>query len=302
MSTETEVHPPIIPENGETDLDIKEPEDDQRDKDQQENKNEAHSDEELEESEEEEEEEDDDFEIVLKKDNMNLTNVGDKSDMIKQRLKYATQSGQSLQPVQTTAPNTTNQMLSILTLDKFNTMKIPDVDASEDKPWTKPGADISDYFNYGLTEDTWRLYLHKQSQMRQEFPSQNKIKVLQTSSKEDKEVDRKDEKRDRSDHVDKSEKERYDREMMDRERLERERYDRERMDYERRKEAPPERYRYRERYDRERYDRERTDYDRGREDYDYNRGGRHQSNRKRSRSRDEYKVEDSWESDRKRRR
>ncbi len=32
-----------------------------------------------------------------------------------------------------------------------------DIDALEDKPWRKEGEDISNYFNYGFTEDTWRV-------------------------------------------------------------------------------------------------------------------------------------------------
>ncbi|XP_065669725.1 pre-mRNA 3'-end-processing factor FIP1 isoform X2 [Hydra vulgaris] len=38
----------------------------------------------------------------------------------------------------------------------------------DDKPWRKPGADISDYFNYGFTEDTWKQYCEKQRRMRLE--------------------------------------------------------------------------------------------------------------------------------------
>lgn len=283
-----------------------------KDKDEQKDKVEEKSeeDEEYEES-EEEEESDDDIEIVLNADNMNLTNVGDASDLIKQRQKLANQSGQSLQPVQTSAPSTNNQILnSILTsIDKSSLKKIPDLDSIEDKPWTKPGVDISDYFNYGFTEETWRLYLHKQFQMRQEFQSQNKIKVLQTSTREDKPVEKKEDKRDDRDlerlaekeMAEKQERERIEREKM--ERYERERYERERyersQDFDRRRDSGQDRYRYRDRerdrYDRDRYD--RSDYDRGREDYEY-RGHR----KKRSRSRDEYKVEESWESERKRRR
>ncbi|CAL8071981.1 unnamed protein product [Orchesella dallaii] len=40
------------------------------------------------------------------------------------------------------------------------------VDSVEDKPWRKPGADITDYFNYGFTEDTWRAYCDRQKRMR----------------------------------------------------------------------------------------------------------------------------------------
>lgn len=38
----------------------------------------------------------------------------------------------------------------------------------EDKPWRKPGADITDYFNYGFTEDTWIGYCAKQKRQRAE--------------------------------------------------------------------------------------------------------------------------------------
>lgn len=38
-----------------------------------------------------------------------------------------------------------------------------------DKPWRKPGTDISDYFNYGFDEFTWALYAAKQESIRGEF-------------------------------------------------------------------------------------------------------------------------------------
>ncbi|PHH92404.1 hypothetical protein CDD83_7585 [Cordyceps sp. RAO-2017] len=42
---------------------------------------------------------------------------------------------------------------------------IPD----NEKPWRKPGTDISDYFNYGFDEFTWALYAAKQESVRGEF-------------------------------------------------------------------------------------------------------------------------------------
>lgn len=36
------------------------------------------------------------------------------------------------------------------------------LDSLEEKPWRKPGADITDYFNYGFNEDTWRAYCERQ--------------------------------------------------------------------------------------------------------------------------------------------
>lgn len=120
---------------------------------------------------------------------MKKTNVGDKSDVIKQKKLAQTQTvGQTGQPIQVVGSNTgsTMQMLSMFTnIDPEALKRLPDIDSIDDKPWTKPGADISDYFNYDLTEDTWRLYLMKHTQMRQELQSLNKIKVV-----EDKDYDK----------------------------------------------------------------------------------------------------------------
>lgn len=41
-----------------------------------------------------------------------------------------------------------------------------DLDTFEDKPWRKPGADLSDYFNYGFTEETWKAYCEKQRRLQ----------------------------------------------------------------------------------------------------------------------------------------
>lgn len=39
------------------------------------------------------------------------------------------------------------------------------------------GADVTDYFNYGFTEETWKVYCEKQRKMRGEVASLNKIVV-----------------------------------------------------------------------------------------------------------------------------
>ncbi|XP_076026488.1 pre-mRNA 3'-end-processing factor FIP1 isoform X2 [Genypterus blacodes] len=41
-----------------------------------------------------------------------------------------------------------------------------DMESFEEKPWRKPGADLSDYFNYGFNEDTWKAYCEKQKKLR----------------------------------------------------------------------------------------------------------------------------------------
>lgn len=42
----------------------------------------------------------------------------------------------------------------------------------KDKPWRFPGADITDYFNYGFDEFTWTAYCCKQDKLRGEFNPQ----------------------------------------------------------------------------------------------------------------------------------
>ena len=46
----------------------------------------------------------------------------------------------------------TNKQLDITTIGKVNGVSIYDLDMDtsfDEKPWRKPGADITDYFNYG---------------------------------------------------------------------------------------------------------------------------------------------------------
>ncbi|KAL1960411.1 hypothetical protein VTO42DRAFT_7710 [Malbranchea cinnamomea] len=46
--------------------------------------------------------------------------------------------------------------------------------AEDDKPWRRPGTDISDYFNYGFDEFTWASYCLKQQDLRKEVSDQKK--------------------------------------------------------------------------------------------------------------------------------
>mmetsp|Transcript_21919 Transcript_21919/g.47498 ORF Transcript_21919/g.47498 Transcript_21919/m.47498 type:complete len:707 (-) Transcript_21919:96-2216(-) len=61
------------------------------------------------------------------------------------------------------------------------------MDQIEDKPWDKPslgapggggGADATDYFNYGLTEEDWMEYAERQLAVRQELTDASKQKRL----------------------------------------------------------------------------------------------------------------------------
>lgn len=51
-------------------------------------------------------------------------------------------------------------------LEAGNAILDLDLNSLEDKPWRKPGADLSDYFNYGFDEDTWKSYCELQKKMR----------------------------------------------------------------------------------------------------------------------------------------
>ncbi|KAK2624543.1 hypothetical protein QTJ16_006493 [Diplocarpon rosae] len=55
-----------------------------------------------------------------------------------------------------------------------------DEDLNEnDKPWRRPGTDVSDYFNYGFDEFTWALYASKQETVRSEVSASNPKKMLE---------------------------------------------------------------------------------------------------------------------------
>ncbi|CAB1333097.1 unnamed protein product [Coregonus sp. 'balchen'] len=77
--------------------------------------------------------------------------------------------------------------IDIETLGAFNGAPVVEVemDIFEDKPWRKPGADLSDYFNYGFNEETWKGYCERQRRLQLGLePSaslsfQNKITVQQ---------------------------------------------------------------------------------------------------------------------------
>lgn len=45
----------------------------------------------------------------------------------------------------------------------------PAVAEMTDKPWMLPGAEISDWFNFGFNEETWNEFLLNQIKMRQEM-------------------------------------------------------------------------------------------------------------------------------------
>lgn len=44
----------------------------------------------------------------------------------------------------------------------------------DDKPWRRPGTDMTDYFNYGFDEFTWASYCLKQNSLHKEISDQKK--------------------------------------------------------------------------------------------------------------------------------
>lgn len=64
-----------------------------------------------------------------------------------------------------------------------------DLATMEEKPWQKPGADITDYFNYGFNEglffkkkfstvlclETWNSYCERQRKLRAEYGTQKEV-------------------------------------------------------------------------------------------------------------------------------
>lgn len=78
----------------------------------------------------------------------------------------ATQSAQPAPAPAPAAPQTKSNV-DINAMGTYEGQAIIDVDPDllDDKPWRRPGADLSDYFNYGFNEETWKLYCQKQKNM-----------------------------------------------------------------------------------------------------------------------------------------
>ncbi|EMR08948.1 hypothetical protein PNEG_02728 [Pneumocystis murina B123] len=57
-----------------------------------------------------------------------------------------------------------------------------DVESFAEKPWRKPGADITDYFNYGFDEFTWMAYCAKQTGIRRDFTPQKIMQMMEHMS------------------------------------------------------------------------------------------------------------------------
>ncbi|KAI4376747.1 hypothetical protein MLD38_014473 [Melastoma candidum] len=59
-----------------------------------------------------------------------------------------------------------------------------DIDNFEEKPWRNQGVDITDFFNFGLNEESWKDYCKQLEQRRMETTMQSKIHVYESGWRE----------------------------------------------------------------------------------------------------------------------
>jgi len=72
-----------------------------------------------------------------------------------------------------TDSKTAEGSLSFDTVPKIDDRDMYDVDIDSllERPWLRPGADVTAYFNYGFTETTWKIYCERQRQLKQDASS-----------------------------------------------------------------------------------------------------------------------------------
>ncbi|XP_060171814.1 FIP1[V]-like protein [Lycium barbarum] len=70
------------------------------------------------------------------------------------------------------------------TLPSHKTIFEVDIDGFEEKPWRLPGIDATDFFNFGLNEDSWRDYCKQLEQLRLESTMQGRIRVYESGRTE----------------------------------------------------------------------------------------------------------------------
>ncbi|MCO5568070.1 hypothetical protein L7F22_021765 [Adiantum nelumboides] len=59
-----------------------------------------------------------------------------------------------------------------------------DLDSFDEKPWRQSAVDISDFFNFGFDETTWKEYCKQLAQLRLESTMQSKIRVYESGRNE----------------------------------------------------------------------------------------------------------------------
>ncbi|VUZ51355.1 unnamed protein product [Hymenolepis diminuta] len=116
-----------------------------------------------------EDSEDDNFDVLIKPTKLGTYKTGNTYQA--RSLHVATQGGKVIR--QGINLNDPGNIQGVPT-SEYSTSGLKD----EDKPWKQPGADITDYFNYGFTEDTWNQYVEKQRILRQEYANSSLKPVL----------------------------------------------------------------------------------------------------------------------------
>ncbi|KAL5698874.1 hypothetical protein ACHQM5_029853 [Ranunculus cassubicifolius] len=66
------------------------------------------------------------------------------------------------------------------TLPSHKTVFDIDIDSLEDKLWRNPGIDLSDFFNFGMDEESWKDYCKQLEQLRLESTMQSRIRVYES--------------------------------------------------------------------------------------------------------------------------
>ncbi|XP_027338776.1 FIP1[V]-like protein isoform X2 [Abrus precatorius] len=70
------------------------------------------------------------------------------------------------------------------TLPSHKTIFDVDIESFEEKPWKYPNVDTSEFFNFGLNEDSWKDYCKQLEQLRLESTMQSKIRVYESGRTE----------------------------------------------------------------------------------------------------------------------
>ena len=63
-------------------------------------------------------------------------------------------------------PEADGTINSILASKERAMIRARTVEINDQPPWTQPGVNLQDYFNFGLDDAKWRLYINKQILMR----------------------------------------------------------------------------------------------------------------------------------------
>lgn len=112
------------------------------------------------EEEDEDEESDDDIQITIDKDKIEAAKTSYQTMQLKK-----SGGGDYAQQKEKKGKFTVEEFDHIGTINGQPATEV-DLESMEDKPWRKPGADITDYFNYGFTEETWAAYINRQKMLR----------------------------------------------------------------------------------------------------------------------------------------